>query len=48
MNYSDRQFPLIDDAFKISDLMSDVNVLLKGKITMSEFQKILKNNFQGT
>ena len=34
--YSDYQYPLIDDAFEISDLMAGINVLLKGKITMSE------------
>ncbi len=34
--YSDYEFPLIDDAFEINDLMAGINVLLKGKITMSE------------
>ena len=45
VNYSDRQFPLIDDAFEISDLMSGVDVLLKGKITMSEVTKNFEKQF---
>ncbi len=40
--YSDREYPLIDNPFETSDLMSGINVLLKGKITMSK----ITNNFE--
>ena len=40
--YSDREYPLIDNPFDTSDLMSGINVLLKGKITMSN----ITNNFE--
>ena len=43
--YSDYQYPLIDDAFEISDLMAGINVLLKGKITMSEITKKFEKEF---
>ena len=43
--YSDYQYPLIDDAFEISDLMAGINVLLKGKITMSEITKQFEKEF---
>jgi CDP-4-dehydro-6-deoxyglucose reductase, E1 len=40
--YSDREYPLTDNPFETSDLMSGINVLLKGKITMSN----ITNNFE--
>ena len=40
--YSDREYPLIDNPFETSDLMSGISVLLKGKITMSK----ITNNFE--
>tara|TARA_B100001559_G_C16439786_1_gene593827 strand:- start:85 stop:1326 length:1242 start_codon:yes stop_codon:yes gene_type:complete len=43
--YSDYEFPLIDDAFEINDLMAGINVLLKGKITMSEITKKFETEF---
>ncbi len=43
--YSDYEFPLIDDAFEINDLMAGINVLLKGKITMSEITRKFENEF---
>ncbi len=43
--YSDKSFPLIDNAFEINDLMEGVNVLLKGKITMAEITKKFEKKF---
>ena len=43
--YSDRSFPLIDNAFEIDDLMAGVNILLKGKITMSEITLKFEKKF---
>ncbi len=44
-NYSNNKFPLIDNAFEISDLMSGINVLLKGKITMSDITQKFEKKF---
>ena len=44
-NYSNNKFPLIDNAFETSDLMSGINVLLKGKITMSEITQKFEKKF---
>ena len=44
-NYSNKKFPLIDNAFETSDLMSGINVLLKGKITMSDITKKFEKKF---
>ncbi len=43
--YSDRSFPLIDNAFEIDDLMAGINILLKGKITMSEITLKFEKKF---
>lgn len=43
--YSDKSFPLIDNAFETNDLMAGINVLLKGKITMSEITKKFEKAF---
>ena len=43
--YSDREYPLIDNPFETSDLMSGINVLLKGK-KCQKLQIILRKNLQ--
>ncbi len=43
--YSDKEYPLIDNPFDTTDLMSGVDVLLKGKITMSQITKNFENKF---
>ena len=43
--YSDREYPLIDNPFETTDLISGINVLLKGKITMSKITKNFEKKF---
>ena len=43
--YNNKEYPLIDNPFDASDLMSAISVLLKGKITMAQITKNFEKKF---
>ena len=43
--YNNKEYPLIDNPFDASDLMSAIGVLLKGKITMAQITKNFEKKF---
>ena len=42
---SNFEYPLTDNPFELDDIMTGINVLLKGKITMSEITKKFEDKF---